>query len=134
MITWDKVKVVRKKKRKLDPLAVHSYTKEQWKGGREFVWKLQNMEFNTSDNYKAEGTSQGAAKSMVSKAATLRTKVYTELKKKPNTADNIAQLLNETPFSIRPRFSELKAKGLIEETGKLAKNESERFANVWRVK
>jgi hypothetical protein len=49
------------------------------------------------------------------------------------TADECAGYLGETILSIRPRFSELRAFGLIEDTGDRRLNDSGRRATVWRA-
>jgi predicted ArsR family transcriptional regulator len=49
------------------------------------------------------------------------------------TADEIATELGESVLSVRPRVSELRALGEIEETGERRVNESGRRAIVWRT-
>ncbi len=46
------------------------------------------------------------------------------------TADECAAHLALSPLSIRPRFTELKKLGLVQETGSRRKNISGKFANV----
>lgn len=89
--------------------------------------------YATERNFKVQGTSSDAAESMVSKAQTLRTKVYNALKEKPMTADQVSEVIGETVLSTRPRLSELRKKGLIEDSGKRELNESMKQAVVWRV-
>jgi predicted transcriptional regulator len=81
--------------------------------------------------YKVEGTSREAAESMVGRAKTLEALCFTALIKAPHTADEVAEILHESPFSIRPRFSSLKEKGMITETGERRKNASGKSANVY---
>jgi predicted transcriptional regulator len=49
------------------------------------------------------------------------------------TADEIADELNRSILSIRPRFSELLRQGLIRDTGVRRGNQSGCSAKVWRV-
>lgn len=84
--------------------------------------------------YKKTGTSSDAARDVESRAGQLRLKVLHELMHSEGTADEIAQRLGEDKLSIRPRCSELYAQNLIEESGERRKNESGKFATVWRVK
>jgi hypothetical protein len=50
------------------------------------------------------------------------------------TADEIAAELGESPFSIRPRVTELAQRGLIERTGERRKSSNGRMSHVWRLK
>lgn len=81
--------------------------------------------------YKREGTSQEAAQSMKSRAATLREMVMQELAKAPGTADELAKRLGQDKLSIRPRCSELFKEKRIVETGEFRKNDSGINAIVW---
>lgn len=82
---------------------------------------------------KVEGTSREAAQSV--DAATLRRKVIAMLRSQgPLTTDVCAFFLNSSVLSIRPRFSELKAFGVIEDSGQRSKNASGKSAVVWRLK
>lgn len=107
-----------------------------WSAIREVktVYKKKRViNYPTETNWKATDTSKGAAESMVSKAATLRAQVYAKLQEKPMSADAVAEALGETPFSIRPRLSELKNKGLIMDSGDRDVNESLKSAIIWKV-
>lgn len=78
----------------------------------------------------ADDTSAAAAASV--DAATLRHAVVRSIERSgPGTADQIATRLRESPFSIRPRLSELRALGRVVDTGLRAKNASGRPAIVW---
>lgn len=79
-------------------------------------------------------TSRAAAKSVVVTAATLREAVLEELKRAALTADEAAAALDQSVLAIRPRLSELKRLGLIEDSGIRRTNESGKSAAVWRVK
>ena len=50
------------------------------------------------------------------------------------TADEVAAAVGRSILSIRPRISELRAKGLIEPTTERRRNASGKSAVVWRVK
>lgn len=49
------------------------------------------------------------------------------------TADEIAAELGESPFSIRPRVTELSKQGLITRTGERRKSCNGRMSAVWRL-
>lgn len=83
--------------------------------------------------FKKDGTSAEAAHSMKSRAATLRDEVLRVLSFKALTADEVARILDESILSVRPRLSELAARGLIVETGARRKNDSGKLAAVWRA-
>lgn len=86
----------------------------------------------------AEPTSAEAGKKMRHTAATLRVRVLAYLTAVRGdfpwcgaTADEIAAALGESILAIRPRCSELKAKGVIYATGTRRKNASGMSAAVW---
>ena len=81
---------------------------------------------------KVEGTSSEAAKTV--DATTLRYEVVAALHYGPMSADHCAKWLGYSILSIRPRFSELKALGVIEDSGQRSKNASGRAAVVWRLR
>jgi predicted ArsR family transcriptional regulator len=83
--------------------------------------------------YKRSGTSEAAAVSMSSDAATLRELVYDRLTS-PMTADEMATALDRDKLSIRPRFSELSKRERIEDSGLRRRNDSGKNAIVWRRK
>jgi predicted ArsR family transcriptional regulator len=86
--------------------------------------------------HKASGTSEEAAASMTGSAAQLQKAVLTVLYRHPIglTADQCAEYVGVSVLSIRPRFSELQRKGMIEETGERRPNKSGRMANVYRAR
>ena len=82
---------------------------------------------------KVEGTSRAAAQSV--DAVTLRRHVVEVLRSwGPRTADACAEFLGRSVLCIRPRFSELKALGVIEDSGQRSKNASGKNAVVWRLR
>lgn len=91
--------------------------------------------YPSTPGYKAEGTSKQAAREMQSVAPTLRELVLAEIKRRPGTADEIAERLYKSPFAIRPRLSELAAETppLVEMTTLRAKNRSGKWASIWKA-
>ena len=69
----------------------------------------------------------------VALAATVRNDVLAWLRAHPDgaTADEIALELRRSPFTIRPRCTELGRTGLIHDSGARRKNASGRNAIVW---
>jgi predicted transcriptional regulator len=68
---------------------------------------------------------------------TLKDKVLTVLRRYPSglTADEVAEFCGASMLAIRPRVSELKNDGMIEDTGKRRKNAvSGHIATIWRVR
>ncbi len=47
------------------------------------------------------------------------------------TADQLAKVMEEHPLAIRPRVSELRAMGLVRDTGVRRRNASGKMAAVW---
>lgn len=84
--------------------------------------------------YKEGGTSREAAESIIEDAATLRGRALDLLKGEALTADEVAARLNRSILSVRPRISELRAKGLVENTGERRVNVSGKQAAVWRAR
>lgn len=82
--------------------------------------------------YKAEGTSREAAET--TDAAGIRAKALEALKRHGAlTADECAERLRMDRLSIRPRFSELKLDGKVQDTGKRRQNASKKSAIVWSL-
>ena len=91
------------------------------------------MTYPDSPGFKKAGTSEAAATATLPRAGTLRRRVYDTLAAAPEglTADEIAGRLGETPFSIRPRVTELLQSGLVLEGRATRRNRSGRQASVW---
>ena len=83
--------------------------------------------------HSKDDTSIAAAEAMRLRAGNLRAKVLEHLKQKPMTVHECARAMNETVPSTQPRFSELRAMGLIEDSGERRQNDSGRAAIVWKV-
>ena len=90
-------------------------------------------QYPNNAGYKEPTTSKKSAETVPAK--TIRKKCLMILKNKMDygaTPDEVANLLNINILSVRPRFSELKLKDCIEDTGKTRSNESTKQAKVWR--
>ena len=82
---------------------------------------------------KVDGTSRAAAKSLDARG--LRMEVVEVLHDfGPLSSDACAATLGYSVLSIRPRFSELKALGVIEDSGQRSTNASGKNAVVWRLR
>lgn len=83
---------------------------------------------------KAGGTSQDAADAMVGRSNVLRWRVLGILEIAAHTADEVAAIMGESILAIRPRVSELRRMGLIEDTGFRRANASGHTAIVWSAR
>ena len=98
--------------------------------------QLDLLSYPASPGFKREGTSQQAAEAIKPSAATLREACLLRLALSYGhglTTDECADAMGESCLSVRPRFSELRAMNLIEDTGSRRKNASGRNAVVWRL-
>jgi predicted Rossmann fold nucleotide-binding protein DprA/Smf involved in DNA uptake len=86
--------------------------------------------YPTSPGWKRTDTSREAAQTV--NAATLRARVLRVLIDGPLTADECAEALRCPILSIRPRLSELRLQGKVEDTGERRRNDSGKRAIVWR--
>jgi len=82
------------------------------------------MNYPDRAGYKAPGTSQDAANAIEGsgRAATLRAAVLDWYATHTGTSDECAASLGESPFSIRPRCSELVKQGRLVKTGERRKS------------
>lgn len=81
-----------------------------------FEWAWKGRSYPESPGFKEATTSRVAAEKIAPRAPTLRDKVMTCLNDvwpAGMTADEVAEALGETVLAVRPRLSELKAKGMI---------------------
>jgi predicted ArsR family transcriptional regulator len=83
--------------------------------------------------FKRSGTSEQAAAEFESEASRLQRLAFGCLKDEPSTSDEVAAKLGRSVLAIRPRVSELVAKGLVVETSTRRQNASGKWAAVWRV-
>lgn len=98
--------------------------------------QLDLLTYPNAPGFKQAGTSKAAAESMKPSAATLRAEVYEFMRGLSDglTADECAEYMGgASVLSIRPRFSELRAMGLIVDTGWRRLNKSGRRAVVWKA-
>ena len=79
------------------------------------------------------GTSEEAAKAIAPIVRGLRADVLAQIRECPGTADEIAFAIHRSPFSVRPRLTELHRMGLIVPTGERRKHSSGMTANVWAI-
>ena len=97
-----------------------------------FGGEARSVIYPDAAGYKQQTTSRDAAASI--DAGTLRADVVAALSSAgPMTADECAAHLRRSPLSIRPRFSELRCKDAIVDTGARRENASGRRAIVWRL-
>lgn len=83
---------------------------------------------------KASGTSKEAAAAIAGRVARLRDDVVVILRRHgPKTADEVAALLGESVLSVRPRMTELRQLGRVEQFGERRTNASGQSAWVWRL-
>jgi predicted ArsR family transcriptional regulator len=79
-------------------------------------------------------TSREAHKAVKPKTFTLREQAMETLRLHgPLTADAVAKLAGVSPFAMRPRLTELRHLGLIEDTGLRRRNDNGKSAAVWRL-
>lgn len=90
------------------------------------------INYPDSPGYKEPTTSKAAAIAEASRSETLRERVYNLLCRMELTADECAENLRESILSVRPRLSELRLKGRIQQTGRTRHNASGHRAIVWR--
>jgi predicted HTH transcriptional regulator len=84
--------------------------------------------------WKAQDTAIEAARLIESRADTLRAKAYELFKRGFElTPDECAKRLREEKLAIRPRITELFKMNLIIDSGERRRNESGRFAIVYRI-
>jgi hypothetical protein len=89
-----------------------------------------------SPGFKSRGTSSLAARRIAPHAEALRDRVVAFLKANypaPFTADEVAERLDTSFLSVRPRLSELRRSELIEPTAERRANKSGMLARCWRA-
>lgn len=84
--------------------------------------------------WKLRQTSREAAQGVALRAGTIRDRVLAAVREKPGTPEQVALRIGEQLMNCRPRFSELAAKGLIEDSGKRGTAMGGRQSIVWRAK
>jgi predicted ArsR family transcriptional regulator len=107
------------------------------------------MNYNTnahsaSDRYpespgyrrNAPETSREAAEAVAPMARNYRDQILAVIKDAHpagRSSDQIAKAIGLSPYSVRPRVSELQAAGKIERTDDRTKNDGGRFVVLWRA-
>ena len=92
------------------------------------------LKYPDAPGYKKAGPSKEAANKMRGKAPSLRDQCEEALKQCAMTVDELAKELNASPFSVRPRVSELVKQGKVVDSGICRTNNSGATATVWRAK
>ncbi|MDP1598992.1 hypothetical protein [Phenylobacterium sp.] len=95
--------------------------------------QLDIFTYPESPGFKARETSRAAAAAMAPQAKSLRARVFDEIKKAPGTPEQIAHRLKEPLMNVRPRCSELAAKGLIMDSEARGTAMGGRRAIIWRA-
>lgn len=97
--------------------------------------RMSELIYPGAPGFKVPGRSEDAAKTVRPSAAKLRALVLARIGQCPNgkTADEIAEHLNLSILSVRPRVSELNRNGDIQPTGQRQKNASGMTASVWQI-
>lgn len=90
------------------------------------------LTYPSAPGYKAPGCSKDAAGAMAPKATALRKLCMAALSDGPATADEIAAKLGRSILSIRPRFTDLKNRGLIVATTARRPSSEGSPMTVWR--
>jgi predicted ArsR family transcriptional regulator len=90
--------------------------------------------YPNAPGYRQTETSKAAAESMKADAGLIRSAVVAALQRHgPMTADQCAVALTLDKLSVRPRLSELRELGRVEDSGERRSNASGRSAIVWRL-
>ena len=92
------------------------------------------FQYPNRPGFKQYGTSQEAADAIEPHADTLRGKALAVIRAagpRGRTADEVADILNRSVLSIRPRISELLVLGLIKRNDERRKNRSGLFADAY---
>ena len=94
-----------------------------------------NLKYPNRAGYKKRRTSKQASLDISKRSPTIRQQCLQIVKNKKlygATPDEVADLLNISILSVRPRFSELVLKDCIKDTNKTRKNQSGKQAIVWK--
>jgi predicted ArsR family transcriptional regulator len=94
--------------------------------------------YPNSPGYRANApeTSREAAEAIAPMARNHRAQVLAVLKEaypESRSSDQIAHAIGLSPYSVRPRVSELQAAGKVERTDDRAKNDGGRSVVLWRA-
>lgn len=95
---------------------------------------LFSQSYPETPGFADTDTSRDAAKAVRPKASCVREMVLEALRGRPGTAVQIALRLRLPYESVQPRTSELRAMGLVEDSGKRGPSrDPEKLAIIWRV-
>lgn len=86
-----------------------------------------------SPGYKGGETSLSAAQAMASTAGTIRDQVLGVIQRWPSTPEEIARDLGIDLYTVRPRVSELKRLGKIQDSGDRRMSRGGKSAIVWQA-
>lgn len=83
--------------------------------------------------YKAAGTSAEAARHIKPSVKIIRARITDYMRRfaRPVSADDVAEGIGMSILSVRPRFSEMRTDGLIEQSGERGINASGRTCALW---
>ena len=84
-------------------------------------------------NKDEDGPSRQAALAVKLHAPNLRERCFRIISQIPMTADEVAETMEKSVLSVRPRIAELSKLGKIEDSGRRRTNESGKVATVWRA-
>lgn len=92
------------------------------------------MNYPHEAGFKAQSTAREAAAGIEPKAKSLRARIYDVLRAGPATPEDVARALGEPVHNCRPRFSELLARDMIEDSGERGTAMGGRACIAWKVK
>jgi hypothetical protein len=95
--------------------------------------EISLFDYPNAPGFKARSTSEATAKAAAPMAMGLRARVFEAIKQRPDTPEGVARRLKVDILNIRPRLSELSAKGRIEDSGRRGPSRGGKEAIIWRV-
>ena len=91
-----------------------------------------SFKYPDQPGFKVSGPSREAAESIAQAAPTLRAMALSVIKSRgPLTSDEVASHLGQSILAIRPRLSELKRAGKMQDAGTRRLNNSGKMATCW---
>ena len=92
-----------------------------------------NPSYPEAPGYKNESTSKAAAESIKPRTKKLEERVLDVIRSFPFgcSPERVCEELEENILSVRPRFSQLKAKGLIEDSGRRDRTLCGKQSIIW---
>lgn len=95
--------------------------------------QLDLLSYPHAPGSKGGETSRAAAEGIAPRVDGLRGQVLAAIRQRPGTPEQLAHRIGEPLMNVRPRCSELKAKGLIRDSGRRATAMGGRRAVVWEA-